>query len=239
MGMYVAYYWTTLVAMLILYKGIHQAAKNLEKKAKAKEHRHIALLLTQRLGTQVGVSLMLQSRRQDSLPTEGNKDSGYQTNNLSTTVVNNYSDPAEIATLEVIKERSSSTRKKSSDHIIRRHKLLEHNNSSKSIQVPKHPALRPVKSATLSVNQSDSITPDDDRKFQDLGFYDITTADSFSTLFNDDSFSSVLQFKAMSIADSPDIDRSDTTSVICRTRSQRSFVRTFYFLNSNYPLEAN
>lgn len=85
MGMYVAYYWTTLVAMLILYQvgaagppavtqcqaggqivfhtssplffffqGIHKAAKNLEKKAKAKEHRHIALLLTQRLGTQVG-----------------------------------------------------------------------------------------------------------------------------------------------------------------------------------------
>lgn len=71
MGMYVAYYWTTLVAMLILYKvfssgyqkklahflcvlqGIHQAAKNLEKKAKAKERRHIALILSQRLGTQV------------------------------------------------------------------------------------------------------------------------------------------------------------------------------------------
>ncbi|CAD5221166.1 unnamed protein product [Bursaphelenchus xylophilus] len=66
MGMYVAYYWTTLIAMLILYKGIHKAAKNLEKKAKAKEHRHIALLLTQRLGTQVGVSLMLQSKRSDS-----------------------------------------------------------------------------------------------------------------------------------------------------------------------------
>ena len=32
---------------------------------------------------QVGVSLMLQSRRQESIPTEGNKDSGYQTNNVS------------------------------------------------------------------------------------------------------------------------------------------------------------
>lgn len=35
------------------FKGIHQAAKNLEKKAKAKERRHIALILSQRLGTQV------------------------------------------------------------------------------------------------------------------------------------------------------------------------------------------
>uniref|UniRef100_A0A914PKG5 G-protein coupled receptors family 1 profile domain-containing protein n=1 Tax=Panagrolaimus davidi TaxID=227884 RepID=A0A914PKG5_9BILA len=84
MGMYVAYYWTTLVAMLILYKGIHQAAKNLEKKAKAKEHRHIALLLTQRLGTQVGVSLMLQSRRSEgSIHGDNTKDSGYHTGNVS------------------------------------------------------------------------------------------------------------------------------------------------------------
>ena len=70
--MYLVYYWTTLVAMLILYKvlhfihdffykicalkfsqGIHKAAKKLEQRGKAKEHRHIALLLTQRLGTQV------------------------------------------------------------------------------------------------------------------------------------------------------------------------------------------
>ncbi|KAE9553809.1 hypothetical protein FO519_002979 [Halicephalobus sp. NKZ332] len=221
MGMYVAYYWTTLVAMLILYKGIHQAAKNLEKKAKAKEHRHIALLLTQRLGTQVGVSLMLQSRRQDSLQTE-TKDSGYQTNNLST-MPNNHLETAEITTLEVIKEKNSPTGSKSPEHVIRKKKPLEHNNSSRNIKVPKHSVLRPVKSATLSVNQSDVVTPDDDRKFQDLGFYDLTTADSFSTLFNDDSFSSVLQFKAMPLVDSPELDRSDTTSVICRAQSQRSF----------------
>ncbi|KAI1713247.1 7 transmembrane receptor (rhodopsin family) domain-containing protein [Ditylenchus destructor] len=97
MSMYVAYYWTTLIAMLILYKGIHKAAKKLETKAKAKEHRHIALLLTQRLGTQVGVSLMLHSQRQQELAKERadaevrvkiekTKDSGYATNNtLSTT----------------------------------------------------------------------------------------------------------------------------------------------------------
>uniref|UniRef100_A0A1I7XCY7 G_PROTEIN_RECEP_F1_2 domain-containing protein n=1 Tax=Heterorhabditis bacteriophora TaxID=37862 RepID=A0A1I7XCY7_HETBA len=83
MGMYVAYYWTTLVAMLILYKGIHQAAKNLEKKAKAKERRHIALILSQRLGTQVGVSLMLQSRTNKETKSgedeRTQRDSGYQT----------------------------------------------------------------------------------------------------------------------------------------------------------------
>ncbi|KAK6033693.1 hypothetical protein OSTOST_00116 [Ostertagia ostertagi] len=62
MGMYLVYYWTTLIAMLILYKGIHQAAKSLEKKAKAKEQRNMALLLGQRLGTQVGVTLMLHSK---------------------------------------------------------------------------------------------------------------------------------------------------------------------------------
>ncbi|KJH42787.1 7 transmembrane receptor [Dictyocaulus viviparus] len=62
MGMYLTYYWTTLVAMLILYKGIHQATKSLEKKAKAKEQRNMALILSQRLGTQVGVTLMLHSR---------------------------------------------------------------------------------------------------------------------------------------------------------------------------------
>ncbi|KAF7638093.1 G_PROTEIN_RECEP_F1_2 domain-containing protein [Meloidogyne graminicola] len=95
MSMYLVYYWTTLIAMLILYKGIHKAAKKLEKKSKAREHRHIALLLTQRLGTQVGVGLMLHARRyheealnseKQQLPTIEVKDSGYTTNNtLSTT----------------------------------------------------------------------------------------------------------------------------------------------------------
>ncbi|KAF8354621.1 gar-1, partial [Pristionchus pacificus] len=87
MGMYVAYYWTTLVAMLILYKGIHQAAKNLEKKAKAKERRHIALILSQRLGTQVGVSLMLQSEKEKEEEEENaRRDSGYHTAAPTSTV---------------------------------------------------------------------------------------------------------------------------------------------------------
>ncbi|CAK5124057.1 unnamed protein product [Meloidogyne enterolobii] len=66
MSMYLAYYWTTLVAMLILYKGIHKAAKKLEKRSKAREHRHIALLLTQRLGTQLSTTTETTERRRSS-----------------------------------------------------------------------------------------------------------------------------------------------------------------------------
>uniref|UniRef100_A0AC35FVT7 G-protein coupled receptors family 1 profile domain-containing protein n=1 Tax=Panagrolaimus sp. PS1159 TaxID=55785 RepID=A0AC35FVT7_9BILA len=155
MGMYVAYYWTTLVAMLILYKGIHQAAKNLEKKAKAKEHRHIALLLTQRLGTQVGVSLMLQSRRSEgSIHGDNTKDSGYHTGNL---VPGNHS---EVTTLEIIKEKVPK------EQVIRRNKLT----GSQYRTNKNHPALRSVKSATLTVHNhndtSEIITPDEDKKFQ-------------------------------------------------------------------------
>ncbi|VDN06856.1 unnamed protein product [Thelazia callipaeda] len=65
MGMYVVYYWTTLVAMLILYKGIHKVTKKLEKRAGAKERRHLALLFSQRLGTQVGVKLMFSQPNND------------------------------------------------------------------------------------------------------------------------------------------------------------------------------
>lgn len=53
MAMYLGYYWTTLVAMLILYKGIHRAAQHLEKRGQARELRTIALLTGQRLGAQV------------------------------------------------------------------------------------------------------------------------------------------------------------------------------------------
>lgn len=71
-----------LINAPILPQGIHKAAKKLENKAKAKEHRHIALLLTQRLGTQVGVSLMLHAQRQKELADAANKDSGYNTNTV-------------------------------------------------------------------------------------------------------------------------------------------------------------
>uniref|UniRef100_A0A914YDB8 G-protein coupled receptors family 1 profile domain-containing protein n=1 Tax=Panagrolaimus superbus TaxID=310955 RepID=A0A914YDB8_9BILA len=134
--------------------GIHQAAKNLEKKAKAKEHRHIALLLTQRLGTQVGVSLMLQSRKSDgSIHNDNTKDSGYHTGNLAP---GNHS---EVTTLEIIKEKVPK------EQVIRRQKL----SGSQYRSNKNHPPLRSVKSATLTVNHNDTsetITPDEDKKFQ-------------------------------------------------------------------------
>uniref|UniRef100_A0A7E4VL89 G_PROTEIN_RECEP_F1_2 domain-containing protein n=1 Tax=Panagrellus redivivus TaxID=6233 RepID=A0A7E4VL89_PANRE len=163
MGMYVAYYWTTLVAMLILYKGIHQAAKNLEKKAKAKEHRHIALLLTQRLGTQVGVSLMLQSRRRESLPSidgDSKRNSVVQAN-APTTAGGNQSDVLEGAPLNVIKQMPLTE----SGHVIRRHRLTDHRSSSKS----KHATLRNVKSANLTTNykaNEPDRMPLDEKQFQ-------------------------------------------------------------------------
>ena len=55
MTMYLVYYWSTLIAMLILYRGIHTTARNLEKKGEAREKRNIALLIGQRLGAQVSV----------------------------------------------------------------------------------------------------------------------------------------------------------------------------------------
>ena len=82
-------YKVTLIVILALksFQGIHKAAKKLEKRSRAREHRHIALLLTQRLGTQVGVGLMLHARKyheevmKTKKPEPNNKDSGYATNN--------------------------------------------------------------------------------------------------------------------------------------------------------------
>uniref|UniRef100_A0A1I7W124 G_PROTEIN_RECEP_F1_2 domain-containing protein n=1 Tax=Loa loa TaxID=7209 RepID=A0A1I7W124_LOALO len=86
MSLYVVYYWTTLIAMLILYKGIHKVTKKLEKKAGAKDQRQLALLFSQQLGTQVGLKLMLsQTHNADSDTIEENvhiadaKDADYRT----------------------------------------------------------------------------------------------------------------------------------------------------------------
>jgi hypothetical protein len=50
---------TSFIPFISFYVGIHRAAKKLEKKGKAKETRQIALLLTQRLGTQVLVMITI------------------------------------------------------------------------------------------------------------------------------------------------------------------------------------
>lgn len=64
MSMYIAYYWTTLVAMSVLYRGIHKAARTLEEKSKAKEKQTMALLLGQRCMAQVGVGILMHNRSQ-------------------------------------------------------------------------------------------------------------------------------------------------------------------------------
>ena len=60
MSMYIVYYWSFLVAMLILYRGIATTAKALELKGDAREKRNLAILMGQRCMTQVGVGLLLQ-----------------------------------------------------------------------------------------------------------------------------------------------------------------------------------
>jgi hypothetical protein len=59
MAMYFSYYWSTLVAMLILYAGIHNASQKLQMKGDAREKRTIALLMGQRLGAQVNEQLVI------------------------------------------------------------------------------------------------------------------------------------------------------------------------------------
>ncbi|KAH7731953.1 G protein linked acetylcholine receptor isoform a [Aphelenchoides avenae] len=202
MTMYLVYYWTTLIAMLILYKGIHHAAKNLEKKAKAKEHRHIALLLTQRLGTQVGVALTLHNQRQQELKNEV-KDSGYHTNNHGT------SDTVELSVPESKRESLLSTGKRESlttgtsparRNIHRKHsqQIIGNRYPSSPIAHRKRSSVKSIKTVPLREEDEDvlrSMTPDHDRRFQDSGVYDFTTADSLSSIFYDSSFSSVLQLK--------------------------------------------
>ncbi|VDK47138.1 unnamed protein product [Anisakis simplex] len=144
MGMYVVYYWTTLIAMLILYKGIHKAAKNLEEKAKAKERRHIALILSQRLGTQVGVSLMLSQNENvgnnsaaaatATVNEPCTKDSGYQTisTNLTTsTTFAAYGSDGSTRNLEMIREE---TERSSIVDVMIDETLAEHGSGSKLLE---------------------------------------------------------------------------------------------------------
>nr|pir hypothetical protein C15B12.5 - Caenorhabditis elegans [Caenorhabditis elegans] len=187
MGMYVAYYWTTLVAMLILYKvfssgyqkklahflcvlqGIHQAAKNLEKKAKAKERRHIALILSQRLGTQVGVSLMLQSKAEKEKAEEAQKDSGYTSNQAGGSL--NTENDQNLGVIE--EERSGFLSRRS----------------------------------RYSASESITTTHENDEK-------EVEKADSLQKLFADDELGSVLNFKEEKLKNTDSNNDSDTTSVI-------------------------
>uniref|UniRef100_A0A915HN01 G-protein coupled receptors family 1 profile domain-containing protein n=1 Tax=Romanomermis culicivorax TaxID=13658 RepID=A0A915HN01_ROMCU len=80
MSMYIVYYWTTLIAMSILYRGIHIAAKALEERSKAKEKQTLALMLGQRCMAQVGVGMFMNALSSKAAETDTRDDTaGHQT----------------------------------------------------------------------------------------------------------------------------------------------------------------
>ncbi|CCD64568.1 putative muscarinic acetylcholine receptor gar-1 [Caenorhabditis elegans] len=219
MGMYVAYYWTTLVAMLILYKGIHQAAKNLEKKAKAKERRHIALILSQRLGTQVGVSLMLQSKAEKEKAEEAQKDSGYTSNQAGGSL--NTENDQNLGVIEEERSGFLSRRESNESYYPGPHPTAA--NSRRCSEMEKVsllsesdgvPSTRPAKSygrlslrSRYSASESITTTHENDEK-------EVEKADSLQKLFADDELGSVLNFKEEKLKNTDSNNDSDTTSVI-------------------------
>ncbi|UMM42092.1 hypothetical protein L5515_018060 [Caenorhabditis briggsae] len=218
MGMYVAYYWTTLVAMLILYKGIHQAAKNLEKKAKAKERRHIALILSQRLGTQVGVSLMLQSKAEKEKAEEAQKDSGYTSNQAGGSM--NTDNDQNLGVIEEERSGFLSRRESGESYYPGPHptaansrRCSEMEKSSLLSESEGIPATRPIRSyGRLSLRSrysgSGSITTTHEEEKE------LEKADSLQKLFADDELGSVLNFKDEKLKNTDSNNDSDTTSVI-------------------------
>lgn len=218
MGMYVAYYWTTLVAMLILYKGIHQAAKNLEKKAKAKERRHIALILSQRLGTQVGVSLMLQSKAEKEKAEEAQKDSGYTSNQAGGSM--NTDNDQNLGVIEEERSGFLSRRESNESYYPGPHPTAA--NSRRCSEMEKVsllsesegvPTSRPARSyGRLSLRSrysgSGSITTTHEEEKE------VEKADSLQKLFADDELGSVLNFKDEKLKNTDSNNDSDTTSVI-------------------------
>ncbi|CAD5215208.1 unnamed protein product [Bursaphelenchus okinawaensis] len=231
MGMYVAYYWTTLIAMLILYKGIHKAAKNLEKKAKAKEHRHIALLLTQRLGTQVGVSLMLQSKRSDSESPKNHPaayskklEASSSTNppSHSKTEHENPNNPENLNEQELtqlIEEVRTEAGLTKHTHIIKREPLVFKRFTSPTMSFRrksrKHSSVRSVKSNPLhntgSGQEETAVATVPDQPVVADQHPDTTVmAQSYSRMFHDESLSSILQFnQAITVENSNNADPSE------------------------------
>ncbi|GMR62706.1 hypothetical protein PMAYCL1PPCAC_32901, partial [Pristionchus mayeri] len=220
MGMYVAYYWTTLVAMLILYKGIHQAAKNLEKKAKAKERRHIALILSQRLGTQVGVSLMLQSQKEKEQAEENaRRDSGYHTAAATSTIQGE----SELNLAVIQEERSNIS------HLESRRNSAEIERASLKISTPTMPEAVLIRSPSDGCMTTATVTrlePEPPNKMD--------RSDSLSLLFNeDDDLSSVLHFKtplhqtdSIAESNSSSIDKDSTRRFKKSKKSGRSSARS-------------
>ncbi|VDO97541.1 unnamed protein product [Soboliphyme baturini] len=65
MSMYIVYYWTILIAISVLYRGIHLAARNLEKRNVARHQRTMALMLGQRYMAQVSLGLYFHAETED------------------------------------------------------------------------------------------------------------------------------------------------------------------------------
>uniref|UniRef100_A0A915D3P4 G-protein coupled receptors family 1 profile domain-containing protein n=1 Tax=Ditylenchus dipsaci TaxID=166011 RepID=A0A915D3P4_9BILA len=248
MSMYLAYYWTTLIAMLILYKGIHQAAKKLENKGKAKEHRHIALLLTQRLGTQVGVSLMLHSKRQNELMQERaaendnyTKDSGYATNNALSTTIRTTADFSAMESM--LESRRSSALEKyaplpvsyrsdgevaantnsleSPKHLVKRKLSNKHRNVDKLLaRVDSAPA---IQCSNLVISNGQFRI----RKIKDTHNYDFSSDnDSLSIVFNDERHSSVLKFQPVSSVNSLDTPQATNTFLVNRNQLSEKLAKS-------------
>ncbi|VDK77574.1 unnamed protein product [Litomosoides sigmodontis] len=112
MSLYLVYYWTTLIAMLILYKGIYKVSKKLEKRAGAKDQRQLAVLFSQRLGTQVGLKLMLSQPHNvdDDIAADAANDIDYRTFTTNTTDHNERYEVGNVANLSIaVNDESTGT----------------------------------------------------------------------------------------------------------------------------------
>lgn len=63
--MYITYYWATLVAMIVLYNGIHKTASALEERGRAKERQQKAMAALQQCMAKMGVGVMSAAHQRD------------------------------------------------------------------------------------------------------------------------------------------------------------------------------
>ncbi|VDN53974.1 unnamed protein product [Dracunculus medinensis] len=218
MSMYLAYYWTTLLAMLILYKGIHQASKKLEKRGAESARRHMALIIGQRLGTQVGVSLTLSKPKGDGdklIEEKHNnieniaKDSGYHTIITYNTAIANAGGSNELEFCKLIPsidegEASSDTEGNESQSQENKNisRLEATKKLSNNLEVKN---LEPILYHSEPISGIESSMEGSDHRIKNYS----------SAFFNDDSFSSALHLGIPKHAMECDLDLnfSDTRSL--------------------------